>query len=431
MAAEESTAWPAVSRPTRRRRPRLRLQVEHGLDARHARVLRARPGPPPLPPRRAHLQPRLRLHRELRAAALARRGRARQGLAAVEACRATTGSSYANLRALYAYMWAHPGKKLLFMGGELAQEQEWSHERSLDWHLLERPPPRRRAAPRARPQPPLPRPRRRSGSSTPSPTGFRWLVVDDRDANVLAFARFSAQGVPLVMVANLSPVPRPAYRVPMPLRRALARGAELRRGRSTAGANLGNLGGVRRRTTRPGAREPASAELMLPAAGRGLADAGGVRPARVLTLPWERPLGATPAGDGTHDLPRLGAARAAAVAVAVGGARRAARAGGPGRLRGRGRRPRPGDDYRLRGRRRRAAARPVLALPARGRARALARRRSGRLRAGATAAGRGLDRDDLVIYELHVGTFTPEGTFAARGRAPAPSCASSASPRSS
>ncbi len=45
----------------------------------------------------------------------------------------------ANLRALYAYMWAHPGKKLLFMGGEFAQEQEWSHDRSLDWHLLERP----------------------------------------------------------------------------------------------------------------------------------------------------------------------------------------------------------------------------------------------------------------------------------------------------
>ena len=42
----------------------------------------------------------------------------------------------ANLRALYAYMWAHPGK-LLFMGGEIAQEREWSHERSLDWHLLE------------------------------------------------------------------------------------------------------------------------------------------------------------------------------------------------------------------------------------------------------------------------------------------------------
>ena len=45
----------------------------------------------------------------------------------------------ANLRALYAYMWAHPGKKLLFMGGEIAQEREWNHDRSLDWHLLESP----------------------------------------------------------------------------------------------------------------------------------------------------------------------------------------------------------------------------------------------------------------------------------------------------
>src|SRR5947207_7761937 len=44
---------------------------------------------------------------------------------------------FANLRALYAYMWAHPGKKLLFMGGELGQWDEWSHERSLDWHLLD------------------------------------------------------------------------------------------------------------------------------------------------------------------------------------------------------------------------------------------------------------------------------------------------------
>ena len=46
---------------------------------------------------------------------------------------------FANLRALYAYMWAHPGKKLLFMGRSSAQEAEWSHERSLDWHLLEQP----------------------------------------------------------------------------------------------------------------------------------------------------------------------------------------------------------------------------------------------------------------------------------------------------
>ena len=63
----------------------------------------------------------------------------------------------ANLRALYAYMWAHPGKKLLFMGSELAQESEWSHERSLDWHLLERPEHAGIQAVRARPEPRVPR----------------------------------------------------------------------------------------------------------------------------------------------------------------------------------------------------------------------------------------------------------------------------------
>ena len=68
--------------PGRPRRPRLHPQVEHGLDARHARVLPARPGPPQVPPPRPHLRAALRLHRELRAAAQPRRGRARQGLAA-------------------------------------------------------------------------------------------------------------------------------------------------------------------------------------------------------------------------------------------------------------------------------------------------------------------------------------------------------------
>ena len=59
----------------------------------------------------------------------------------------------ANLRALYAFMWAHPGKKLLFMGQEFGQEAEWSHERSLDWHLLENPEHSRHPGARARPQP--------------------------------------------------------------------------------------------------------------------------------------------------------------------------------------------------------------------------------------------------------------------------------------
>ncbi len=80
--AEESTAFPAVSRPTYAGGLGLPLQVEHGLDARHAGLHAARPDPPPVPPRRADLRPGLCVQRELRAAAVARRSGARQGLAA-------------------------------------------------------------------------------------------------------------------------------------------------------------------------------------------------------------------------------------------------------------------------------------------------------------------------------------------------------------
>ena len=79
--------------PTDRRRARLRLQVGHGLDARHAAVPAPRPGAPPLPPRRDHVPQRVRVHRALRAAAVARRGRPRQGLAAAARCPATSGSA--------------------------------------------------------------------------------------------------------------------------------------------------------------------------------------------------------------------------------------------------------------------------------------------------------------------------------------------------
>ena len=122
----------------------------------------------------------------------------------------------ANLRALYGYMWAHPGKKLLFMGGELAQEREWSHERSLDWHLLERP--EHRGVQTLvgdlnrfyRDEPAL-------WEIDGEPAGFTWLELNDAPANVIAFARFSVDAArTVVCVCNFSPVPRPGYRVGLP-----------------------------------------------------------------------------------------------------------------------------------------------------------------------------------------------------------------------
>jgi 1,4-alpha-glucan branching enzyme len=122
----------------------------------------------------------------------------------------------ANLRALYAYMWAHPGKNLLFMGGEIAQEREWSNERSLDWELLERP---GHAGVRdlVRDLNRLYRQEPALWDADDDPSAFSWLVADDADHNVLAFVRRSrTRGRPVVCVANLSPVPRHGYRLGLP-----------------------------------------------------------------------------------------------------------------------------------------------------------------------------------------------------------------------
>ena len=98
-------------------RARLRLQVGHGLDARHARVLRPRPDPPPLSTTsELTFRGDLRVHRELRAAAVPRRGRARQGLAARARCRATTGRSSRTCGCCYGYMYAMPGQEAAVHG---------------------------------------------------------------------------------------------------------------------------------------------------------------------------------------------------------------------------------------------------------------------------------------------------------------------------
>jgi 1,4-alpha-glucan branching enzyme len=171
----------------------------------------------------------------------------------------------ANLRALYAHMWAHPGKKLLFMGGELAQENEWNHNVSLDWHVLERP---EHAGVQR-----LVRDLNAVYRSEPAlyevdfePAGFRWLDANDVQRNIVSFLRIAADGErSLVCVGNLSPVPHDRHRVGLPhggrWREALNTDSEL-----YGGSNVGNLGGVDAEQ-RPWQGQPYSAELTLPPLG--------------------------------------------------------------------------------------------------------------------------------------------------------------------
>jgi 1,4-alpha-glucan branching enzyme len=122
----------------------------------------------------------------------------------------------ANLRALFAFMWAHPGKKLLFMGGELGQEHEWDHEGALDWARLEDPGHHgmqllvRDLNHRYRDEPAL-------WAGDDDPSAFAWLEGTDADHNVFAFVRHDpGGGRPVACIANLSPVPRHEYGITLP-----------------------------------------------------------------------------------------------------------------------------------------------------------------------------------------------------------------------
>jgi 1,4-alpha-glucan branching enzyme len=146
----------------------------------------------------------------------------------------------ANLRSLFAYMWAHPGKKLLFMGGEFAQEREWDHDQSLDWHLLEdanHEGMRRLIADL-----------NRVYTSSPSlweldtsPDGFRWIDANDADNNVISFYRMGADGGIVVCICNLSPVPRTGFRVGLPVAGSYSEVINTDAA-SYGGNNLGNMG---------------------------------------------------------------------------------------------------------------------------------------------------------------------------------------------
>jgi len=122
---------------------------------------------------------------------------------------------FANLRAYYSLMWGYPGKKLLFMGQEFAQRREWDENRALDWELLDAP---AHAGVRQ-----LIRDLNRVYRDKPAlhardceGEGFAWAVVDDKANAVFAWTRHAPSANPVLVIANMTPVPRPGYRVPVP-----------------------------------------------------------------------------------------------------------------------------------------------------------------------------------------------------------------------
>ncbi|MFC4105892.1 1,4-alpha-glucan branching protein GlgB [Micromonospora zhanjiangensis] len=170
----------------------------------------------------------------------------------------------ATVRALLAYMWAHPGKQLLFMGCELADPREWSEERGLDWYLPHDPGSAgvqrlvRDLNGAYRDAPPL-------WAQDTSPGGFRWIVPDDAARNTVAFVRIGLDGAPLVCVANFAAVPQDGYRIGLP------RGGTWREvlntdSHSYGGSGVGNLGAVHAQDV-PWHGMPASAELRIPPLG--------------------------------------------------------------------------------------------------------------------------------------------------------------------
>ena len=150
---------------------------------------------------------------------------------------------HATLRTLYAYMYGHPGKKLLFMGGEFGQWREWNHDLSLDWHLLQDP---AHAALKRFVQD-----LNRQYAAQPSlyerdftPEGFRWIDCNDDEHSIVSFVRYGKDRRDfLVLIFNFTPAPRVAWRlgVPEPGRYDETINSD---SKLYGGTNVGNLGGV-------------------------------------------------------------------------------------------------------------------------------------------------------------------------------------------
>ncbi len=124
---------------------------------------------------------------------------------------------FANLRLLYGYQWAHPGKKLLFMGGEFGQWQEWSEERSLDWHLIEQDEKHRGLQLLMQALNRVYVTEAALHEQEGSWEGFQWIDFRDAQRSILAFARIApSTGEQILVVCNFTPVVRQGYRLGVP-----------------------------------------------------------------------------------------------------------------------------------------------------------------------------------------------------------------------
>ncbi len=149
---------------------------------------------------------------------------------------------FANLRAYYAFMWGYPGKKLLFMGQEFAQRREWSEARALDWSLRDN---RNHEGVRnlVRDLNQVYRDKPALHGRDCEGEGFEWLIADDAANSVFAWLRKSPGAKPVAIIANMTPIARAPYRIPLPHD---GRWCEIINSdaRDYAGSGLGNLGGV-------------------------------------------------------------------------------------------------------------------------------------------------------------------------------------------
>src|SRR5262245_61877814 len=170
---------------------------------------------------------------------------------------------FANLRLLYGFMWGYPGKKLLFMGGEFGQSDEWNHDRSLDWWLLDAGPYHRGLKAlvgdlnaRYRVEPAL---HQLDGDQA----GFQWMDCDDSEQGVIAFCRFAQDPADLVLcVCSFTPIVRRGYRVGVPRPGYYAELMNTDSG-FYGGSDVGNAGGVMAEAI-PWHGQPFSVQLTLP-----------------------------------------------------------------------------------------------------------------------------------------------------------------------